>query len=242
VVHVTGALRIVRAGVISMKAVGIFALTVALASPALAGPANSTIGGKRLKDDNVHNVGVGYPSLFYEWWNTGPRQLDWALKAALVYGDWPAAYSRGRFIRLGLGLSVPLRWHLATKRRARTTNDVSFRFTPGILLAGNRGDAFTFGLKAEVAAPVSIDVHDRVSVVTGAAIPLAVYISNRDIGTRGLIPLLFRMGVEIEGSNHVWPFFLFEMGPGIEVGRGVADVSFAWRLWVGTSFWSIMGR
>ena len=67
-----------------MKAIGIFALALALASPALAGPANSTIGGKRLTNDNVHNVGVGYPSLFYEWWNKGPRQLDWALKGALV--------------------------------------------------------------------------------------------------------------------------------------------------------------
>lgn len=240
--HVTDPPRIVRVGVISLKAVGIFVLALALASPALAGPANSTIGGKRLKDDNVHNVGVGYPSLRHEWWNKGPRQLDWALRAALVYGDWPAAYSRGRFIRVGLGLSAPLRWHLATKKRANATNDVSFRFTPGILLAGNRGDAFTFSIKAEVAAPVSIDVHERVSVVTGGAIPLALYISNQDIGTRGLIPLLFRMGVEIKASNHASPFFLFELGPGIGVGRGVADVSFAWRIWVGTSFWSVIGK
>lgn len=225
-----------------MKAVGLFVLAMAIASPAAAGPANSTIGGKRLRDDNVHSVGVGYPSLFYEWWNKGPRQLDWALRGALVYGDWPTVYADGRFVRIGLGLSAPLRWHLATKRRAKVTNDVGFRFTPGILLAGNDADAFTFGIKAELAAPVSIDVHERVSVVTGGAIPLALYLNNHDIGARGFIPLLVRMGVEINAGKHVAPFFLFELGPGIEVRSGGADVSFAWRIWVGTSFWSVIGK
>jgi hypothetical protein len=227
-----------------MKTLGAvtLALVLASASPALAGPANSTIGGKKLRKDNVHNVGVGYPSLFYEWWNKGPRKLDWALKGALVYGDWAAAYSRGRFIRIGFGASAPLRWHLSTKRRSKATNDVAFRFTPGILLAGNTGDAFTFGIKAEVAAPVSLDVHERVSVITGGTIPFAVYISNQDIGTRGVIPLLFRMGVEIKAAEHVSPFFLFELGPGISVGNGAADVSFAWRIWAGTSFWGLTGK
>ena len=69
------------------RAIGVFVLVLATASPAFAGPTNSTIGGKRLQNDNVHNVGVGYPSLFYEWWNLGPGKLDWALKGALVYGD-----------------------------------------------------------------------------------------------------------------------------------------------------------
>ncbi|MEM7434521.1 MAG: hypothetical protein AAF436_05165 [Myxococcota bacterium] len=221
------------------KGLGIMLIVLGLASPAMAGPANSTIGGKRLQNDDVHNVGVGYPSLFYEWWNRGPRKLDWAIKGALVYGDWAAAYAPGRFIKIGLGVSAPLRWHLATKNRPKVTNDVSFRFTPGILIASNTGDRFTFGIKAEAAAPVSIDVHDRVSVVTGGTIPFAVYItSNND--TFGVIPLLLRMGVEIRANDRVSPFFLFELGPGIAVGGGQADVSFAWRLWVGTSFWGVM--
>lgn len=225
-----------------MKAVGVFALIMALASPALAGPTNSTIGAKRLRNDDVHNVGVGYPSLFYEWWNRGPRKLDWALKGALVYGDWAAAYSRGRFIRIGFGLSAPLRWHLSTKQRKKATNDIAFRFTPGVLLAGNSSDAFTFGVKAEIAVPVSLDVHQRVSVITGGTIPFAIYISNQDVGTRGVIPLLIRTGVEIKASERVSPFFLFELGPGIGIQSGGADVSFAWRIWFGTSFWGVIGR
>lgn len=218
------------------KTIGVVALVLAMASPASAGPTNSTIGGKRLQNDNVHNVGVGYPSMFYEWWNQGRRKLDWALKGALVYGDWAAAYSRGRFIRIGFGLSAPLRWHLSTKKRPKVTNDVAFRFTPGILLAGNSSNSFTFGIKAEAAAPVSIDVHERVSFITGGTIPFALYFSNNNVGTLGVIPLLFRTGVEIKASPNVSPFFLFELGPGIAVGGGTADVSFAWRIWVGTSF------
>ena len=222
------------------RAIGVFVLVLATASPAFAGPTNSTIGGKRLQNDNVHNVGVGYPSLFYEWWNLGPRKLDWALKGALVYGDWPAAFANGRFIRIGFAMSSPLRWHLSTKNRPRVVNDVALRFTPGVLFAGNRADTFTFGIKAELAAPVSIDVHERVSVVTGGAIPFAVYISSQNVGTVGLIPLLVRMGVEIKGNERVSPFFLFELGPGIAIGGGRADVEFAWRIWVGTSFWGVM--
>ena len=216
------------------------AFVLCMAEPALAGPPSSTIGGKRLHQDNVHNVGVGYPSLFYEWWHRGSGSLDWALKGALVYGDWPTALNRGRFIRIGFGMSAPLRWHLSTKNRPKVTNDVAFRFTPGILVAGNRADTFTFGIKAELAAPVSIDVHDRVSVVMGGAIPLVLYINSDNVDEFGVIPLLFRMGVEIRASDRVAPFFLFELGPGIVVGSGNADAEFAWRLWVGTSFWGVM--
>ena len=220
------------------RGAAVLAMVWLMASPALAGPQNSPIGGKRLQNDDVHNVGVGYPSVYYSWWNRGPRRLDWAIQGDLVYGDWAAAYSRGRFIRVGLGVSAPLQWHLSTKNRSRVTNDVGFRFTPGILLARNAGRDFTFGVKAEVSAPVSIDVHERVSVVTGGAIPFGVYFQSG--GSFGVIPLLMRMGVEIKANERVSPFFLFELGPGIAVGSGTNDVSFAWRLWFGTSFWGVM--
>jgi hypothetical protein len=50
------------------------------------------------------------------------------------------------------------------------------------------------------------------------------------------------MGVEIKAAEHIAPFFLFELGPGISVGNGGADVSFAWRIWAGTSFWGLTGN
>ncbi len=85
-------------------------------------------------------------------------------------------------------------------------------------------------------------MHERVSVIIGGAIPFALYLNNRDIGARGFIPLLVRMGVEIKAAKHVSPFFLFELGPGIVAAGGGADVEFAWRLWAGTSFWGVTGK
>jgi hypothetical protein len=95
------------------------------------------------------------------------------------------------------------------------------------------------GIRAELAVPVSIDVHDRVSVVTGATIPFTLMFA-RDLDPWGIIPLLVRMGVEINAAPKVAPFFLFELGPAI--GIGTSDVDFAFRVWVGTAFWSVLGK
>jgi hypothetical protein len=198
----------------------------------------------------AHNVGVGWPSLFYEWWNKGQGKLDWALGGELVYGDWSAAYSD---IAVGFALNVPLRWHIHQRRHARSTTDVGLRFTPGAMVGGTeeRRDSPPFGvqldsrvaggLRAEIAVPVSIDVHERVSVVTGGTIPLTLMF-EKDTNPWGIIPLLVRMGVEINAAPKVAPFFLFELGPGIFVGNGGSDVDFAFRIWVGTSFWSVLGN
>lgn len=97
------------------------------------------------------------------------------------------------------------------------------------------------GLRAELAVPVSIDVHDRVSVVTGAALPFTLMFA-RDVDPWGIIPLMVRMGVEINAAPKVAPFFLFELGPAIGIGNGVTDVDFAFRIWVGTAFWSVLGN
>lgn len=93
-----------------MKAMGLMVLVLAMSSTAYAGP-QSTIGGKRLQSDVVHNTGVAWPSLFYEWWNKGQGNLDWALGAELVYGDWSGAYSD---VSVGLAFNAPLRWHIHT--------------------------------------------------------------------------------------------------------------------------------
>jgi hypothetical protein len=233
-----------------MRAIAVVALVLAMSSTAFAGP-QSTIGGKPLKSETVHNTGVGWPSLFYEWWNKGQGNLDWALGAELVYGDWSGAYSD---VSVGLAFNAPLRWHLHTRKHAKATTDVGIRFTPGALVGGSdrgRGrvpppgfqtnQRVMGGLRAELAVPISIDVHDRVSVVTGATIPLTLMFA-KDEDPWGIIPLLVRIGVEINAAPKVAPFFLFELGPAIGIRNGTSDVDFAFRIWVGTAFWSVLGK
>ena len=239
------------------RAIGVFALVLAMASPALAGPENSVIGGKKLEQDMVHSGGVGYPSVFYEWWNKGKKKLDWGLSGELVYGgSWTAVASnrasyagftvRGgsRYIGIGLGVNGILRWHLAEKERPKVTNDTGILFKPGILIGSNRfSDSFIFGIRAELGAPVSIDVHERVSVVTGGYVPFAFFI-NKDANNSGIVPLLIRLGVEIKANDNIAPWFYFDLGPGIGFaqGGGGANTSFAWRIAAGTAFWGVMGK
>ena len=230
-----------------MKVFATLLLAWAVSNTAFAGP-QSTVGGKPLTTEMAHNAGVGWPSLFYEWWNNGRGNLDWALGGELVYGDWSAAYSD---VAVGFAFNVPLRWHIHNRRHARSTTDVGLRFTPGAMVGGSERRTPPFGvrldnrlmggLRAEIAVPVSIDVHDRVSVVTGAAIPLTLMFA-KDVNPWGVIPLLVRIGVEINAAPKVAPFFLFELGPGIGVGEGGSDVDFAFRIWVGTAFWSVLGN
>ena len=240
-----------------MKARGVaaFMLALVVSSPALAGPENSTIGGKKLDADVVNNVGVGFPSIFYEWWNRGSGSLDWALSGELVYGDWASFTTSGarafgfrvrnRLVRIGFGVNGHLRWHLAKKKRSKVTNDMAFLFKPGLLVAGNTSSTFTFAIRTELGAPVSIDVHDRVSIVTGGFIPLTFYI-NSDIPNGSTLPLLLRIGVEIDAGKKVAPWFFFDFGPGVNfVYSGPLqgnDVAFAWRLGAGTAFWGILGK
>lgn len=238
-----------------MRAIGTFALVLAMASPALAGPANSVIGGKKLKEDMVHSAGTGYPNTFYEWWNKGRRWLDWGLSADLTYADWGAARSAyrttvgiitvrtsARFINIGLGINGILRWNLASKERPKVTNDIAILFKPGILISQNRPfRTFTFGVKPEIGVPVSIDVHERVSVVTGGFIPLAVFIT-KDVDTQTFLPLLIRLGIEINASDKVAPWFFFDLGPGVTFFNGNSDASFAWRIGAGTAFWGVLGK
>jgi hypothetical protein len=208
-----------------MRAIGTFALVLAMASPALAGPANSVIGGKKLQEDMVHSGGTGFPSTFYEWWNSGKKNLDWALTGELVYDDWGASGIGGRVQAFGF------------------RNDTAILFKPGVLIGGNTSSTFTFGIRGEVGVPVSIDVHERVSVVTGGFIPFNYFI-NKDASDVAWIPLLIRMGVEIDAGDRVAPFFFFDLGPGVSVfsDGGGSDASFAWRVGAGTAFWGVLGK
>ncbi len=213
-----------------------------MASPALAGPENSVIGGKKLQQDMVHSGGVGYPSIMYEWWNKGKGNLDWGLSGELVYGEWPAAFKSGRGIKIGLGIDGMVRWHLATRNHDKVTTHIAILAKPGILIAGNRNSSFTFGIMGEALVPVSLDVHERVNVVVGGAFIIAGYINNNNVVNQGRIPLLIRMGVEIKASENVEPWFFFDLGPGIGFGEGASGASFAWRIGAGTAFWGVLGR
>ena len=108
-----------------------------MASPALAGPANSTIGAKKLEQDMVHSGGVGYPSMMYEWWNKGKGKMDWGLSGELVYGDWLAAHT-GRYIKIGLGIDGMLRWNILSNKKPKVQNDFAILVKPGILDRGQR--------------------------------------------------------------------------------------------------------
>ena len=240
------------------RAIGVFVLVLAMASPALAGPENSVIGAKKLEQDMVHSGGTGYPSTFYEWWNKGKKKMDWGLSGELVYDDWGAARAGGRTsafgvsirglnsktVRFGLGINGILRWNLASKEKPKVTNDTAILVKPGILIAGGFNPrSFLFGVKIEVGAPFTIDVHERVTVVTGGYIPFTVWI-QKDAVNGTWIPLLIRMGVEIKANENVAPWFYFDLGPGIATGQGrsKADASFAWRIGAGTAFWGVLGR
>ena len=221
------------------RAIGVVALVLAMASPALAGPANSTIGAKKLEQDMVHSGGVGAPSVMYEWWNKGKGKMDWGLSGELVYTDWLAAHT-SRFIKIGLGINGMLRWNFVSNKKPKVQNDFALLVKPGILIAGNRADTFTFGIKGEIGLPFTIDVHERVTVVTGGFLPIGGYFSSS--GNAGEVPILIRMGVEIMANENVAPWFFFDLGPGIAFGGGGSNTGFAWRLGAGTAFWGVLGK
>jgi hypothetical protein len=223
------------------RAIGVFALVLAMASPALAQPANSVIGGKKLENDMVHSAAVGYPSTYYEWWNKGKKNLDWALIGELVYGDFTAAGNKGRLIRIGLGVDGVLRWHLVKKEKTKVTNDVALLVKPGVLIGSTTAKNFSFGIRGEVGSPVTIDFHEKFSLVTGGFVPVTWFI-NANQSDVGWIPLLVRLGIEIDTPKNLAPYFFFDLGPGIAFGGGNSDVRFAWRIGAGTTFWGIRGR
>jgi hypothetical protein len=222
-----------------MKRVAVLVLALAFSSTASA-DIQSVMGGKKLTQDTVHNTGVGWPGIFYEWWNNGSK-MDWALGTGLVYGEWEGGNNDGRgdFIEVGGEFYAPLRWHLKTGNRPKTTIDTSLRFTPGILLAGATYDRFTFGIRGEIAVPISIRLHERVNLVTGATIPISIFIVE-DTSDGVAIPIYARLGVEIDAAKKASPWFMFELGPNIQVFGGDSETDFGFRVWVGTSFWSIL--
>jgi len=194
---------------------------------AFAGP-HSLFGGKLMPVGTAHQVGVGWPSLFYEYWHSGTP--DWAIGGEVVYGDWSAGFSD---VKIGGAVNVPLRWHLKKTGSA----DIAFQVKPGMLLGSmeaGRADRFVFGLRGEVSLPVTIELTPKVNLITGGAIPLTVMIvDNAD--DYFVLPLLARLGAEVKATETITPWLLFEMGPAIAFGDGT-EAEFAFRIWVGSAF------
>lgn len=200
------------------------------AGTAFAGPP-SLSGGKLMPVGTAHQVGVGWPSLFYEYWQSGTP--DWAIGAEVVYGDWSAGFSD---VTIGGAVNAPFRWHI-TKTGV---TDIAFQVKPGMLFGSaevGRGDRFVFGLRGELSLPVTIELTRKVNLITGGAIPLT-YMVVDDAPDLFVLPLLARIGAEVQATEKITPWLLFELGPAIGFGfEDGTDTEFAFRIWAGSAFW-----
>ncbi|MCC7459955.1 MAG: hypothetical protein IT286_01510 [Proteobacteria bacterium] len=199
------------------------------AIPVYAGP-TTPLGGKRLSADSAHYAAVGWPSLSYEWWQQGGN-MDWAIGAELVYGDWSGEFSD---VDIGLALNVPMKWHISRSGRA----DVGFKFAPGGLIGGidaPGSDIFVGAFRAEMALPISIDMNDRINLLTGVSAPVTVMFVE-SVDPYVILPIMPRIGVEFAAESWIAPFMLLEMGPVIAVGDFGAEVEFGIRASIGSVF------
>ncbi len=200
------------------------------ATTSKAGPF-SIQGGKPLPAGTYHLVGVGWPSLTYEWWHGG-GSFDWAIGGELVYGDWVGEHSE---VDIGGAFNVPMKFRLGKSG----ITDVAFRLDPGVLIAavdgGPGGNEFAAGLRAEMGVPVTIDIDPKVNIITGGNLPVAVFFVH-DGDTAFVIPIYARIGVEVKVKESIVPWFLFELGPNIAVTSGHSDTEFGFRVWFGCNF------
>ena len=214
-------------------------LILALVGPAHAA-APSVIGGKLLPSGTSgHHFGMGLPSVFYEWWNGGD-QMDWALHVGLVYEDWSGEYSD---VDVGLDLEAPMRFHIAQRGAA----DVAFRFAPGLLLGDHDhgrfdrggGDNLLFGVRPEVGVLVGIELSDMVNLVTGGVVPVTILIDDHDPDNEVIvvIPLMPRIGVEVQPFESLVPWALLELGPTVGLSDGNSDVDAGVRFWLGVTWY-----
>lgn len=203
-------------------------LLILWAGTAFAGPP-SLIGGKPMGEGTAHQVGVGWPSLFYEWWHSGT--VEWAVGGEMVYGEWSGEFSD---IKIGGAVNVPVRWYLAKAGAA----DIAFQVKPGILLGSmeaGRDDRFVFGVRGEISLPVTIDLTPRVNLITGGTIPFSVLFVD-DADDYVVLPLLARIGTEVKATDTITPWFLFELGPALAFGDFGTEAEFAFRVWIGSAF------
>ena len=214
-----------------MRYLSFFSLALgvlAFAPPSEAG-VPTPIGAHTFPARDGHHVGVGWPSLSYDWWNKGSP--SWAIGGELVYGDWSGSHSD---VEIGFGVNGRMRWALSGNKRA----SVALQWSPGILLAATEGpvDNFVFGVRSELAVPVTFRLHPRVNLVTGGVVPVSV-IFVEDADPFVVLPLMGRIGLEVTATREIAPWFLLEIGPGIAFGSNNTDVELAFRVMIGVTFW-----
>ena len=195
---------------------------------AFAGPP-SLLGGESMPSETAHQVGVGWPSLFYEWWHSGTP--DWAIGGELVYGDWSGEYSD---MKVAGAVNAPFRWHMNKIGAA----DVAFQVKPGVLIGsmeGWRDDHFVFGMRGEISFPITIDIAPKVNLITGGAIPFT-YLIVDDAKDAFVFPILARIGAEVKATDTMTPWLLFELGPAMAFGDFDTEADFAFRIWAGSAF------
>jgi hypothetical protein len=189
----------------------------------------SLLGGSKMSSDTAHQVGVGWPSLFYEWWHDGTP--DWAIGGELVYGDWSGEFSD---VEVGFAFNMPFRWQLQESGNA----DIAMQLKPGALIGMGEGPAepFVFGLRGEFSVPIKIDLDPMVNLITGGAAPVSVMFIE-DLDPFVVIPLMGRIGAEVKVNEMVLPWILLELGPALAFGDFGAEIEFAFRIWIGSTFW-----
>jgi hypothetical protein len=116
---------------------------------------------------------------------------------------------------------------------------MALQMKPGILFANadvGWGDHFVFGARAELSLPVTVELTPKVNLITGASIPLSVMIVD-GADDFVVLPLLVRLGAEVEATETITPWLLFELGPALSFGGyDGTESEFAFRIWVGSYF------
>ena len=206
----------------------LFLIIVLLSFSSHAGPP-SVLGGKPMDTDTVHNVGLGWPSVFYEWWHSG--NPDWAIGGELVYGDWSGDFTD---VEIGFALNAPFRWQL----RNQGITDIALRVAPGAIIGSVEAvgsDLLLGGVRADVGLPISVAVDDKFNIITGGTLPLTlIFLESAD--PYFVVPLMARIGFEVQATETIAPSLLFEAGPAIAIGDFGTEVDFAIRAWFGSIF------
>lgn len=204
------------------------AVAVVLAAAPLArAEVPSVLGGKMMPGGTTaHHVGLGIPGIFYEW-RQGGWDTDWGIHAGMIYEDWSGTESD---VDLGLEVELPIRIRLGSGDAAST----ALRLAPGVLL-GDRNDSFVLGIRGDVGALVTVEVHQRANLVTGVTAPVTVLL-NENLDSRFIVPVLGRIGLESFWERDRALSLLLEVGPAF--GEGVSDERrFAARFWLGFTFY-----